>query len=84
MVVFNHVNKVFPDGTVALNDVSLEIERGKFTVVLGPSGAGKTTLLRITNGLVEPSKGTVTLDGIKVVEENYNRVHNFLMLEAFH
>lgn len=74
MVVFSNLKKVFPDGTVALNGVSLSIEKGTFTVILGPSGAGKTTLLRLTNGLVEPSEGSITVDGIEVKEEHYQKI----------
>ncbi len=74
MVTFSEVKKVFPDGTVALDDVSLSIEKGNLTVILGPSGAGKTTLLRMVNGLVVPSKGDITVDGIAVTEENYKKV----------
>ena len=53
--------------TIALNGVSLDIKENEFICVVGPSGCGKSTLLNIIAGLLEPTSGTVTLDG-KVIE----------------
>ena len=53
--------------TIALNGVNLEIKENEFICVVGPSGCGKSTLLNIIAGLLEPTSGTVTLDG-KVIE----------------
>jgi phosphonate transport system ATP-binding protein len=63
MIHFDNISKVWPDGTKALNDISLEIPHGQFCVVLGPSGAGKSTLLRAVNGLMKPTHGQVKIDG---------------------
>ena len=54
-----NLNKVYPDGTAALTDISFDVYPGEFVVVIGPSGAGKSTLLRCINRLVEPTEGTV-------------------------
>lgn len=64
MIRFDCISKVWPDGTQALRDISLHVPRGQFCVILGPSGAGKSTLLRAVNGLMQPSSGTVSIDGV--------------------
>jgi osmoprotectant transport system ATP-binding protein len=57
------VSKRYPDGTVAVDELSLEIPDGSITVLVGPSGCGKTTTLRMVNRMVEPSGGRILLDG---------------------
>ena len=53
----------------ALNAISLEIKRGQITGLLGPNGAGKSTLMKIITGSIIPDEGTVTVDGVNVVDE---------------
>ena len=74
MLAFDGVEMRYPDGTVALRDVSMQVPQGQFCVVLGPSGAGKSTLLRMVNGLVTPSRGTVTVDGLSVDRKTLPRI----------
>ena len=52
----------------ALNDVSVEIERGKLTAVMGPSGSGKSTLMHILAGLDQPTEGSVLIDGTDITQ----------------
>lgn len=66
MLKIENLTKVFPDGTVALKDVSFEVEEGEFLAVIGLSGSGKSTLLRCINRLIEPTSGRVTWDGVDV------------------
>jgi phosphonate transport system ATP-binding protein len=61
-----HLTKIYPGGIKALDDVSLAVEAGEFVVIVGLSGAGKSTLLRCINRLVEPTRGSIFLDGIDV------------------
>ncbi|WP_284304746.1 ABC transporter ATP-binding protein [Mobilicoccus caccae] len=63
MIRFDRVTKTYPGGTVAVDDLTLEAPRGQITVLVGPSGCGKTTSLRLVNRMVEPTSGTITLDG---------------------
>jgi multiple sugar transport system ATP-binding protein len=60
-IEYRDLRKVFPGGTVAVDDVNLVIEDGEFMVLVGPSGSGKTTVLRITAGLDDASTGEVLI-----------------------
>lgn len=63
MIRFDAVTKEYPDGTVAVDDLSLTAPTGKITVLVGPSGCGKTTSLRMVNRMIEPTRGSISLDG---------------------
>ena len=66
MIQFIEIEKQYPDGTIALQDINLTIPSGQFCVLLGHSGAGKSTLLRLVNGLITPTKGSTVVDGIEL------------------
>lgn len=63
MITFDGVTKRYPDGTVAVDNLSLEIPSGSLTAFVGPSGCGKTTSMRMINRMVEPTSGTISIDG---------------------
>ena len=63
MLKIEHLTKVYPNGTVALKDVSFEVKDGEFLVIIGLSGSGKSTLLRCINRLIDPTEGKITMDG---------------------
>ncbi|HPX36588.1 MAG TPA: ATP-binding cassette domain-containing protein [Mycobacterium sp.] len=63
MIRFEGVTKRYPDGTVAVDDLTLEVPQGSLTVFVGPSGCGKTTSMRMINRMTDPTSGTVTVDG---------------------
>ena len=58
----SNISMTFPDGTQAIDDVDLTIERGEFVTIVGPSGCGKSTLLRIVSGLEAQTSGTCEVD----------------------
>jgi osmoprotectant transport system ATP-binding protein len=62
MIRFESVTKRYPDGTVAVDQLSLEAPSREITVLVGPSGCGKTTSLRMINRMIEPSGGRIMLD----------------------
>ena len=70
MIVFDNVSKVFPDGTSAVDRLSLVVPNGKLVVFVGSSGSGKTTALRMINRMIEPTSGTITVDGADVAGVN--------------
>ena len=63
MITFDAVRKQYPDGTVAVDGLNLEIEEGEVVVLVGPSGCGKTTTMRMVNRMIEPTGGTIIVDG---------------------
>ena len=78
-MTFDRVAKVYPDGTRACSDLSLEIDDGEFMVLVGPSGCGKTTALRMVAGLEEISEGVVRI-GDRVVNHVPSRDRDIAMV----
>jgi osmoprotectant transport system ATP-binding protein len=66
MIELDGVGKTFPDGTVAVEALDLAVPRGELVALVGPSGCGKSTTLKMVNRLIEPTSGTITLDGDNV------------------
>ena len=61
-IEINNLTKKFGDLT-ALDDVTVSLEQGQIVGLLGPNGSGKTTLIKILNGLLQPTSGSVTING---------------------
>ncbi len=63
MIRLEGVGKRYPDGTVAVDDLDLEVRRGELVALVGPSGCGKSTTLRLVNRLIEPTSGRIVIEG---------------------
>jgi len=68
MIRFDAVSKQFPDGTKAVDELTLEAPTGKITVLVGPSGCGKTTSLRMINRMITPTDGRIWIDDTDTAE----------------
>ena len=66
MIRLAGVGKTYPDGTVAVHELDLAVERGEMVCLVGPSGCGKSTTLKMINRLIEPTTGRIFLDGSDV------------------
>jgi multiple sugar transport system ATP-binding protein len=67
-IEYRALTKRFADGTVAVQELDLEIPDGEFVVLVGPSGSGKTTVLRMTAGLEDPTSGEIAIGGLRMNE----------------
>jgi osmoprotectant transport system ATP-binding protein len=74
VIEFQTVTKKYPDGTVAVDALDLVVDAGKITVFVGPSGCGKTTSLRMINRMIDPTGGTILLDGKDIRESDPPRL----------
>ncbi|MEH0515003.1 ABC transporter ATP-binding protein [Streptomyces sp. B21-106] len=72
MIRIDSVTKRYPDGTVAVDRLSLDIPDRAITVLVGPSGCGKTTTLRMINRMVEPTEGAILIDGVDSRQQPVN------------
>lgn len=87
LIEVSKVSKKFGNGTQALKQVSLTVERGEVLCIVGPSGSGKSTLLRTLNALEEISDGDIHVDGLSVharkADLNHLRTHVGMVFQQF-
>jgi len=70
MIRLSGVGKTYDDGTVAVHELDLEVRRGELVCLVGPSGCGKSTTLKMINRLIEPTTGTIEIDGEDVTRKD--------------
>jgi len=70
MIRLSGVGKTYPDGTVAVHELDLDVAEGELVVLVGPSGCGKSTTLKMINRLIEPTTGTIEIDGNDVTGQD--------------
>ncbi len=78
-IVLDHISKRFPDGALAVNDISLDIADGEFVILVGPSGCGKSTTLNMIAGLEDISEGELRIAG-KVVNDKAPKDRDIAMV----
>ena len=77
MIIFEKVTKVYPDGTIALDEATIKIEPKEFVAIVGRSGAGKTTLMKMLMAEEKPSSGRVFYQSLDVHKLKKNEIPHF-------
>ncbi|WP_077621860.1 ABC transporter ATP-binding protein [Sediminibacillus massiliensis] len=74
MIEFQNVSKIYPDGTQAIKNLNLTAKNGEFITLIGPSGCGKTTTMKMINRLIEPTEGTIKINGRNILDYNVHEL----------
>jgi len=78
IIIVENLYYQYPDGTVALKDINLNIKKGEYLAIVGQNGSGKTTLVKHFNGLLKPTRGKVIVKGIDVSSPKVRELINYV------
>ena len=79
MVEVKNLGKTYPRGkVVALQDISFTVAKGEFISIIGPSGCGKSTLIKLIGDIIEPSEGSIRVDGLDAREARLKGMFSFV------
>lgn len=76
IIEIEHLNFSYQEGTPTIRDVSVQIEKGTYTTIIGHNGSGKSTLAKLTAGLLEKGSGKIVIDGLELNMENLNAIRS--------
>ncbi len=79
MIEIKNLHYQYPDGTNALKDINLTIQKGEFLLICGPNGSGKTTLIRLLSGLMKPTSGSICFNGLNT-QYDQKKIHHLVGL----
>lgn len=81
LIQMKNINYSYDSGATAIKNINLEINSGESVAFIGPNGSGKSTLMKLINGLVSPSRGSYTFQGVEITSK---QLENDMFLKNFH
>lgn len=77
MLALKNVSKTYDKSKRAVDKISLDVEKGEIIGFIGPNGAGKTTTLKMITGIIQPTEGTISIDGVDIMKAPVDAKKNF-------
>ena len=74
MIDIEHVSKVYPNGTVGVEDINIHIDKGEFVFLVGSSGSGKSTMIKLLLKELDPTEGSIVINGVDTGKLKRNQI----------